>query len=207
MMDAPAPPVSAPAEAGERARRFRGRDIALGLGIAVFVLAAAYVVEVPGGIEGQSRPLALPGVALGPVPTVGEPAPDLQVLGLDGQILRLSEFRGQPVWLNFWATWCPPCRAENPDIEAIQREFADRGLIVLAVSVGESPEVVRGYVERVGLSSTVGLDLNSVAAARYRVAGLPTHVFIDRRGTVRAYRIGALGKGSMRAMVELVVGP
>ncbi|MBI4202920.1 MAG: TlpA family protein disulfide reductase [Chloroflexi bacterium] len=199
------PPEERVEKAPRRLLPLRGKDILLSVAFGLGVLAAAYFIMVPGGIEGQSQPLSLSGVALGPVPTVGEPAPNIQVMGLDGEMWRISDFRGQAVWLNFWATWCPPCRAENPDIEAIYQEFKAQGLVVLALSVAESPATVREYAERVGLSYTIGLDSNRFAAARYRVVGLPTHIFIDRQGVIRAYRIGALSEKSMRAMVEEVL--
>ena len=80
-------------------------------------------------------------------PVVGSLAPDFTLTDLDGNSVRLQDLRGQVVFLNFWATWCPPCRAEMPDIEALHRKYRDRGVVVLGVDLRESESGVRAYVE------------------------------------------------------------
>jgi peroxiredoxin len=137
-----------------------------------------------------------------PAPRIGKEVADFQVLGVDGNSYRLSDFRGRPVWLNFWATWCPPCRAENPDIQAVYDANKDQGLVVLAISLGEDPDTVRGYANRTHLNYPMGIDQTTEIAALYRIVGIPTHFFIDRDGILREIRIGGLSKGVMEKKVR-----
>lgn len=133
------------------------------------------------------------------LPEVGEQAPDLVTFDTSGQLVRLSDLRGQPVWLNFWGSWCPPCRAEFPDIEAAWQELRPQGLVMLGIAVGEDPLVAQDYADRVGGSFPVLADPAYLAAVipeddqskarelvtSYTINNYPTHIFIDRNGTVR----------------------
>jgi len=134
------------------------------------------------------------------LPKVGEQAPDLVTFDTQGNLVRLSDFRGQPVWLNFWGSWCPPCRAEFPDIEAAYKDLNPRGLVMLGVAVGEDPLVAQDYADRVGGTFPVLADPAYLAAiipedeypqarelvTSYTINNYPTHIFIDRDGTVRS---------------------
>jgi thiol-disulfide isomerase/thioredoxin len=117
----------------------------------------------------------------------------------------LSQFRGRPVWINFWATWCPPCRAENPDIQSVYDANKDQGLVVLAIDLGEDGDTVRNYASRVGLTFTIGLDQTTEVAALYRIVGIPTHFFVDRDGIIREWRIGGLSKKVMEKKVQEIM--
>jgi peroxiredoxin len=112
------------------------------------------------------------------------PAPDFALRTLDGGTVRLPEFRGRVVFLNFWATWCVPCREEMPAIQALAGELEKQGLVVLAVNYEESPETVRAFIRETGLTLRVLLDPDGAVARRYRVAGLPASFFVDRRGAL-----------------------
>lgn len=121
----------------------------------------------------------------------GEPeAPDFSLPTLEGRAVTLSALRGQVVLLNFWATWCPPCREEMPSIERLHRELGDQGLVVLAVDVDESPRLVAKFMKDFGLSFPALLDARSEVASRYGVGGLPTTWLIDRRGRVVGGAVG-----------------
>ena len=172
---------------------------AISIGLIVFF-------DRPGG-AGGSRAVTLTAGATGEAPRVGREAPDFRVLGLDGEYFQLSDFRGRPVWINFWATWCPPCRAENPDIEAVYQANQDQGLVIIALSIGESASTVQDYVDRTGLTYTIGLDQNTAIAAQYRIVGIPTHFFVDRDGILREWRIGAMSKGTMEKKVQEIMSP
>ena len=152
-----------------------------------------------------SQSVTLTGQAAGPAPKVGMPAPDFRLIGLDGTPIQLSELRGHPVWLTFWATWCPPCRAENPDIQAVYTEKKDSGLVVLAVNIGEEPGTVRGYADRTGLNFSIVLDAATEVASMYRSSGIPTHFFIDADGVVRDWRIGTMSRKAMDAKVASIL--
>jgi len=155
--------------------------------------------------DATSSSVNLTAAASGPAPKVGMPAPDFRLVGLDGKPIQLSELRGHPVWLTFWATWCPPCRAENPDIQAVYAAKKDSGLVVLAVNIGEEPATVRGYAERTGLSFSIVLDAATEVASMYRSTGIPMHFFIDADGIVRDWRIGTMSKKAMDSKVESIL--
>ena len=119
------------------------------------------------------------------IPVPGHPAPDFTLQTLDGQTLQLSDLQGQAVVLNFWASWCPPCRAEMPELEQAYQENMDQGLVVLGVNQGEQQAVANDFIQRFGLTFPVVLDQELVASRNYRVNSLPTTFFIDRNGIIR----------------------
>jgi len=127
-----------------------------------------------------------------------EPRPDsmapdfsLPVLAPNVRQISLRGYRGnRPVIINFWATWCPPCRAEMPDIEDAYQKYQDRGLVVLAVNQMEQASVVQQFVTKHGLSFPVLLDKESVAADAYHVRFLPTTVFVRKDGTILDVVVG-----------------
>lgn len=124
---------------------------------------------------------------------VGQPAPDFQLDTPEGATLQLSDFRGQAVVLNFWATWCAPCRAEMPDLQAIHDEHADpRTLTVIGVDEMESAESVLAFADELDLSFPMALDRNGELAEVYGLIGLPGTFFIDADGILRARVLGQL---------------
>jgi peroxiredoxin len=134
------------------------------------------------------------------IPSVGEMAPDLVTVDVNGNVVRLHDLRGQPVWLTFWGSWCPPCRAEFPDVEAAWQTLQPQGLVMLGVAVGESPLVAQDYADRVGGTFPILADPAYLAAVipedelpearalvtSYTINNYPTHIFINRDGTVGA---------------------
>ncbi|KUO64114.1 MAG: hypothetical protein APF84_08375 [Gracilibacter sp. BRH_c7a] len=130
-------------------------------------------------------------------------APDFSLTDLDGNTVNLSDYRGQKnVYLNFWASWCGPCKQEMPDIEAIHREYADKDLVILAVNVGENQNVVGKYIDNNGFSFSVLLDPDMKASRLYKVNSIPVSVFIDKEGKIRAQRVGLLTKDQMLSYIE-----
>lgn len=127
-------------------------------------------------------------------PVVGAVAPDFALPNLDGETLRLSELRGQNVLLNFWATWCLPCRDEMP---AIQARYNHGGFAVLAVDFGETRQQVSGFLAEIGVELPVLLDEDGRVQELYRVRGYPTTFFIDRRGVIRAMHIGQMSEADI----------
>jgi peroxiredoxin len=118
-------------------------------------------------------------------------APDIVGTDPDGKPIRLTDFRGRVVFLNFWATWCVPCRLEMPAMERIYREFKGRGFVVLAVNVQEGPGAVRAFVRELKLTFPVVLDRKGEAAIAYAVRGLPATYLIDRDQVIVGRAIGA----------------
>jgi len=110
--------------------------------------------------------------------------PDFYLEDLDGKRIGLHELRGKVVLLNFWATWCPSCRFEMPSMETLHREFADRGLVILAVSMQEPAEDVRAFYKEHDLSFAALVDHDGKVFRRYDIRSLPTTLVINRRGYI-----------------------
>jgi len=122
---------------------------------------------------------------------VGSLAPGFQLQGLDGQAVSLGNLLGKPVLINFWATWCPPCRSEMPYIQEIYEEWSDKGLVVLAINIGESSSTVEDFMQSQNLSFTVLLDTKQDVAQSYNITGIPATFFIDKDGIIKDKVIGA----------------
>ncbi len=135
--------------------------------------------------------LLVTGCAAPSVARVGESAPDFKLQNLDGQLISLSDFRGKPVLINFWATWCKFCRYEMPYLQQIYEEWSDKGLVVLTIDIGESPSKVKEFLQALNLSLPVLLDTNEKVAQKYNVPPVPTTFFIDSDGTIQVKIIGA----------------
>lgn len=122
---------------------------------------------------------------------VGDLAPDFQLLTLDQEPLSLGSLRGNPVVLNFWASWCSPCVLEMPLLEEVYQEYSDRGLVVLAVNVRESSSRVEEFVQSRELSFPVVLDAGGVVTQQYSIRYYPTTFFIDEDGIIQEKKRGA----------------
>ncbi len=167
--------------------------------------------NLPGRSKSRSYRLALGTLALTLVmlvviqgcannaPEVGYPAPDFTLKDLDGNTVRLSDLRGKVIFINFWATWCPPCRAEMPEIEAVHQEYKDKGVVVLGVDISEPESTVRQYIQEGGFSWTIVLDKTGEVSRDYQITAIPTSFFLDREGIIRVVNIGAMTKRAMEA--------
>ncbi len=132
----------------------------------------------------------------------GQIAPDFELAGLDGKPLRLSELRGRPVIVNFWATWCAPCRQEMPLLQETAERYGDQGLVVLGVDVGEDAAAVGNFARSLGVEFPILLDTTQHVSDRYRVYGLPTSFFIDREGVVDFRFIGPLDANRIERQLD-----
>lgn len=124
---------------------------------------------------------------------VGDLSPDFQLQGLDGQTVSLSDFRGKPVLINFWASWCGPCRFEMPFIQEIYEEekWSDKGLVILAVNLGEDAATVEEFMKSNNVSFTALLDTREKVALEYNTRSIPTTFLIDGSGIIQDKVIGA----------------
>lgn len=139
------------------------------------------------------------------------PAPDFALPTLSAAPIRFSDLRGKVVLLNFWVTWCGSCRAEMPTLDALYRQYKDRGLEVLAVNLDTAPIAkIQAFVGEAGVSLRVGLDPSSSTARTYQVLGLPTTYLIDRAGNVVVREVGGRDwrdSVSQRAVESLLQQP
>lgn len=134
----------------------------------------------------------------------GDLAPDFELPTLDGEVVRLSDYRGKRVMLNFWATWCPPCRAEMPDMQKFQD---NNDVQVLAVNLSEtesSPNNVPQFVDELNLSLTIPLDEESSISNEYRVVAYPTTYMIDSDGRIQSIVMGAMNYDFMVQQLEMM---
>lgn len=120
----------------------------------------------------------------------GALAPDFLLGSLDGSELRLSDLRGRPVVLNFWATWCAPCRKEIPQFVDAYDRFREQGMVVVGVNMQEGKSIVRPYAEDFGMDFPIAIDVDGEVGDAYRLLGLPVTYFIDREGIVRSVFTG-----------------
>jgi cytochrome c biogenesis protein CcmG/thiol:disulfide interchange protein DsbE len=181
--------------------RQRARNLAIMAITAVVIVIVAYLVNQPNATVDGVTSVTLTGVATGEAPTVGKPAPDFRATTVDGRSVSLSDFRGKPVWLTFGASWCQPCRAENPDINAVYQRSKASGLVVIAIFMQEDSNAVRDYADRVGLSYEKIADPDTAISTEYRILGIPSHFFIDRGGVLREMKIGALDQAGMERAI------
>jgi peroxiredoxin len=201
---------------------FSGRQLALA---ALAVVAAGVILAVvttplgttnPGGV---GDPRATPYI-LGPAPAQGlrpgdlPPALDLTAADgtktpftdLDGNPISLADLKGKAVWINYFASWCPPCQAETPVLREIAERYRDRGLEVVGISVQETnADDVREYAERYQLDYTIGADLTGEIFRLYRLWGLPTSFFIGPDGVIRSVVLSPLNEAGAAAQVEAIL--
>jgi peroxiredoxin len=146
----------------------------------------------------------------------GDTAPELaatlddgstyQLTDLDGRPIRLDQLRGKVVWLNFWASWCPPCQQETPILRALDEKYRDRGLAIVGISVQEtSPTDVNAYADRYELKYTIGFDGSGHILRTYRVFALPTQFFIDVNGVIVEVVNGPVDEPGATALIEALL--
>ena len=148
---------------------------------------------------------------------IGEQAPELggtegggqptQLFDLDGHLVTLAALRGHPVWINFWATWCPPCQRETPVLRDTYKAHQNEGLVLLAIDVQEPPDSVRRYAATYGLTYTIGLDVTGAVFRTYRVFGLPSQYFLDGDGVIRGRYFGPLTRELAEQELKAIIEP
>ena len=140
----------------------------------------------------------------------GDAMPDFALSDLNSNLARLANLEGQVVVLNFWATWCPPCRREMPLLDAVQKEYGPQGVTIVGIDLEESPETVRAYIESVGVTYPIWLDDPAQNApdrtrdvyTKIGGVGLPTTVFIGRDGVVQSSQVGELSRGVLQSRIK-----
>jgi peroxiredoxin len=133
------------------------------------------------------------------------PAPELQITDLNGNPVALEDYLGQTVLLNNWATWCPPCKAEMPTLQAFYDDYRDQDFTIIAIEAGEPVFEVRDFVHQYGLTFPVWPDPTQKALVAFRNSGLPNSYLIDKNGTVRLAWTGAISRGVLDEYVTPII--
>lgn len=198
-------------EVKQPAQRQRVTNIALALAIIVALVGATWWL----GERNGWADIGTGGANAQLLPKVGEEAPEFFTLREDGQPMLLSQFRGKPVWMNFWGSWCFPCRAEMPEFTSAYDRLSAEGMVILPISIGEPPEQAINYRNLVGgnfpvyidptyIESFVDAEKNPDIAARFegmrndwQIKNFPTHVFIDADGIVREIVLAQMTEDEM----------
>lgn len=152
---------------------------------------------------GQQAPSKADAPVVTSMPRQGQPAPDFRLMSLEGKPVSLSDFSGQVVLVNTWATWCPPCKAEMPTLHQFYLDNKDKGFVVLAVNSQEEQSTVSAFIQQQGFTFPVLLDSRAEMMNRYNVRGLPTSFIIGRDGAIKYVHSG----GITRKQLEQAVGP
>lgn len=172
--------------------------LSLALAVALIVAGVGMLVW----LGRQSTPTQAAGSQPAPPPP-SQRAPDFALPTPAGETVRLSDYAGQVVLVNMWATWCPPCKAEMPTLNAFYEAHWAEGFVVLAVNSQEDAALVRDFIQANGFTFPVLLDENAAVMERYNVRGLPTSFVIDREGVIRYVQPGEI----TRQQLEAVIGP
>jgi len=183
--------------------------LAIAAALIAAIVLSVLAVRVIGGDDGDEGLIAPPTAgttvaddAPGPLtsggPVVGQDAPDFALRSADGTIVKLSDLRGKVVFVNFWATWCKPCREELPDIAKIYVEKRAAGLEVLTINYQEDPGDARAFFTELGVELPILLDRSGSVYDQYRLQGLPDSFFVGRDGKLAALHYGYMSESKMR---------
>lgn len=189
-----------------------GRNpIVLVLGGIVLLLATAFLIfngSFSGGaaLESPASDVVLP--VTGPPLAVGDLAYEFELQDLDGNAVALSDHLGKPIIINFWASWCAPCRIEMPELQATFEAYRDQDLVILALNQDETADTARIFFEGMGLSFTNPLlDVDVAVADNYGIRNLPTTIFINEEGVITAIHRGPATRGQFDGyLAETIAG-
>ncbi len=169
-----------------------GAGLLIGAGIELLILAAIGF----GGAFIVNRRIQQAANSSPAVPGQNSSAPDFKLQNISGDDIRLGDYRGKPVLINFWATWCGPCKAEMPLIQKYYQKYSP-DLVVLAVNNDEPANDVESYVDEMSLTFTVLLDPGEKVENTYRVDAYPTSIFVNSDGVIEYRQIGVLNENQL----------
>lgn len=163
----------------------------------LLTLMTVMIVQAIGTDEGNDKKTKNISTGL----SVGLKAPDFELENLAGEKIKLSDFQGKKVMLNFWATWCPPCKAEIPDMQKFHLEEGE-DIIILAVNIDPENDVA-GFAKQMGVTFPVLLDKKNNVNKTYQIISIPTSYFIDEQGLIQNKHIGAMNIKTMREFMDM----
>lgn len=172
----------------KRARRQRMSLVLVFGGIALVVLAVIVILTAGGSAS------------------AGTSQYDFTLQALGGGTLSLADYEGKIVLVNFWATWCPPCKAEMPELHQYYLEHADQGFVMIAVNVNETPSLAESFITQNGYTFPVAFDSGGTVAQQYGVSGMPTSVVFDGDGEVIFRQSGMISTQVLDAQVTPLLG-
>lgn len=192
----PSPASRAPGRA-----RLSGRELGLAIGGA---LAGLIVIALVWALSGRvEQPVALP------IAETNRPAPDFSLPGLDGTTVRLSDYRGKIVLVNFWGSWCEPCKEETPALQSVYQKLRDQGLVIIGVDLRNQERSgpdgdadVRNFAGRYGVTYPIALDIAGETGRAFQVYVLPTSFFIDQTGTIRRVSFSTVTAADVEAVFK-----
>jgi peroxiredoxin len=172
--------------------------LVLGIGLVLISVAAIFLIpQAQASVEEQ-------GVGLVPA-QVNFSAPEVQITDLNGNPVAFSDYSGQVILYNAWATWCPPCKEEMPTLQAYYEDYKDQGFVILAVEDGEPVEEVAAFVKAYGLTFPVWPDPTWQATIAFNINNLPTSYVIDRDGIARLTWTGAITRDVLEKYVTPLI--
>jgi len=137
-----------------------------------------------------------------PSPLIGKSAPPFTLTLFDGSVLKLEELRGKVAFVNFWASWCVPCREEAPALEAASRAYRPRDVVFVGINIQDKEPDARAFVDEFGITYANGIDHGSRIAMDYGVYGIPETFIIDRAGRITYKQIGAISAAKVAAKLD-----
>lgn len=175
------------------------------LGFAIVVIAG--LLFVGSNVARKRQAEARRTGSLVPGQIIGKAAPDFALKTLDGKNLKLSDLRGKAVVLNFWATWCPPCKVELPWFVDLQKQYGPNGLQIVGISEDEGgKEKVAAFVKEMGVNYTIAVDDDSVSQKYGDVEDLPTTFYIDRNGKIVEFAMGLVDRSEIEQKLKAAMG-
>jgi len=214
-------PSTAPPLRPRRARvgPFSLRQVTLAISVVAVVGVLLTLANAPLGRVGPGLPIPEPSAYLlrSALPGLnpGEAAPELsvthddgtrfQLTDLQGNTIRLADLRGKVVWLNFWASWCPPCQSETPILRKMDLAYRDRGLVIVGVQVQQTVDDGQRYASTYDLGYRIGADVSADIFREYKVFALPTQFFINGDGIIRTVLNGPVDETSASALIEVLL--
>ncbi|MBI4608808.1 MAG: TlpA family protein disulfide reductase [Candidatus Rokubacteria bacterium] len=162
--------------------------------VGLFVVGGSLIALLAYGFTREPREI--------PTPLLGKPATPFTLTLFDGRQLSLEELRGKVVFLNFWASWCPPCRAEARTLEAAWQKYKERDVVFLGIDIQDTEEDAKAFLREFGITYPNGRDASGKLAIDYGVWGIPETFIINREGRITYKHVGALGWQTITAKLD-----